>query len=58
MNYSHKKDDDKMKFCRVTVGEIDKKPYAHHNFIHIYENRRMDYNKQSTIRILWYSNFC
>ena len=25
MNYSHKKDDDKMKFCLVTVGEIDKK---------------------------------
>ena len=45
MNYSHRKDDDKMKFCLVTVGEIDKKPYAHHNFIHIYENRRMDYNK-------------
>ena len=34
MNHSHRKDDAKMKFCLVTVGEIDKKPYAH-KFIHM-----------------------
>ena len=34
MNHNHRKDDDKMKFCLVTVGKIDKKPYAH-KFIHM-----------------------
>lgn len=50
MSHSHRKDDDKMKFCLVTVGEIDKKPYAH-KFIHMENCFRFIISKYGTTNL-------